>query len=103
MKRLYLREWRKHRGLTQKELAARMESEPGIELMSYVTVSNIERGAQSPTLEQLYAIAEALDITVAALVTHHPKAEGEVIDLMRRIDSGKRDTVIAMIRAAIGE
>jgi len=98
----YLRQWRKKRGLTQKQLAERMEREPGEQLMSYVTVSNIERGDQSPTLEQLMALASALDITVSMLLENDPDKDGEVIDLLRKIHEGNRETVIAMLKAAVG-
>lgn len=103
MQQHYIKEWRKKRKLTQKELAARMEREPGVELMSYVTVSNIERGEQSPTLEQLYALADALDVTIAMLVTHHPDKDGEVVDLLGRLRPDNRETVLKMLKAAIGE
>lgn len=102
MKKHYIKEWRKKRHLSQKQLAERMESEPGEQLISHVTVSNIERGAQSPTLEQLYAFAEALDVTVPMLVGNNPEVDGEVIDLLAKINDKNRDTVLAMLRAAVG-
>jgi len=102
MKPHYLRAWRKNRGLTQKQLAERMEKEPGEQLMSYVTVSNIERGDQSPTLEQLQALAIALDVTVTTLIDNDPDKDGEVIDLLGRITDKNRATVLAMLKAAVG-
>lgn len=98
----HLRAWRKKRGLTQKQLAERMEKEPGEQLMSYVTVSNIERGDQSPTLEQLQALAIALDVTVTMLIDNDPDKDGEVIDLLGRITDKNRATVLAMLKAAVG-
>lgn len=71
--------------------------------MSYATVSNIERGAQSPTLAQLNALAEALDVTVGMLIESDPDVDGEVIDLLRRIDDKNRDMVIAVLQAALGK
>ena len=103
MSKQHIRAWRKARRLTQKQLAARMEKEPGARLMSYVTVSNIERGAQSPTLEQLNAFALALDVSVTQLIEHDPGKNGEIVDLLRLIDDENRATVIAMIKAAVAK
>ena len=103
MNKHYIRSWRKARGLTQKQLAERMEKEPGEQLMSYVTVSNIERGDQSPTLEQLNAFALALDVSVSDLIDNDPNKDSEVIDLLRLINEDNRATVVAMIKAAIGK
>ena len=99
----HIRAWRKSRGLTQKQLAERMEKEPGEQLMSYVTVSNIERGDQSPTLEQLNAFALALDVSVTQLIEHDPGKDGEIVDLLRLINDENRATVIAMIKAAVAK
>ncbi len=103
MTKHYIRSWRKTRGLTQKQLAERMEREPGEQLMSYVTVSNIERGDQSPTLEQLIAFAEALEVSVTDLIENDPNKNGDVVDLLRLINEENRATVVAMIKAAIGK
>ncbi len=103
MARHYIRSWRKARGLTQKKLAERMEREPGEQLMSYVTVSNIERGDQSPTLEQLSAFADALEVSVTDLIESDPNKNGEVVDLLRMINEDNRATVVAMIKAVIGK
>ena len=99
----HIRAWRKSRGLTQKQLAERMEKEPGEQLMSYVTVSNIERGDQSPTLEQLNAFALALDVSVTQLIEHDDGKDGEIVDLLRLINDENRATVIAMIKAAVAK
>ena len=103
MSKTHIRAWRKARGLTQKQLAERMESSPGEQLMSYVTVSNIERGGQSPTLEQLNAFAVALGVTVSDLIENDPNKNSEVVDLLRLINDENRATVVAMIKAAIGK
>lgn len=103
MAKHHIRSWRKSRGLTQKQLAERMEREPGEQLMSYVTVSNIERGDQSPTLEQLIAFAEALGVSVSDLIENDPNKNGDVVDLLRLINDDNRATVVAMIKAAIGK
>ena len=80
-----------------------MEKEPGEQLMSYVTVSNIERGDQSPTLEQLNALALALNVSVTQLIEHDPGKDGDIVDLLRLINDENRATVIAMIKAAVAK
>lgn len=103
MHKHYIKEWRKQRGLSQKQLAERMESEPGELLMSHVTISNIERGSQSPTLEQLYAFSEALDVPVSKLVENNPDIDSEVVDLLARLNEQNRPTIIKILKAAVGE
>ena len=103
MQKHYIREWRKKRGLSQVQLADRMESEPGVRLMSNVTISNIEKGVQSPTLEQLHAIAHALSVPVTALIESNPNMDGEVVDLLAKIDAKNRPTIVAMLKAALGK
>lgn len=62
--RLYLAEWREHRGLTQKQLGERIGT-------SDVTVSRWETGERKPDLNAQAAFAEALGIDVMDL-RHHP-------------------------------
>lgn len=58
--RLYIAEWREDRGLTQEQLAGRLET-------SDVTISRWETGKRRPDLDAQAAIAEALDIEHADL------------------------------------
>ncbi len=99
----YIKQWRKDRKLTQQALADRMEFEPGVPLLSHATISNIESGKQSPTLDQLHAFAQALDVDVSALIEINPAVDGEVIDLLKRIPAKERPRLIAILKAAVGE
>lgn len=101
MTKHYIKHWRKYRDITQGQLADRMEDKPGERLMSHVTVSFIENGKQSPTLEQLGAFAEALDVSVNDLIGTDPTKDGEVVDLLKLIDDANRDRVIAILKAAV--
>jgi transcriptional regulator with XRE-family HTH domain len=56
-----LREWRRRRGLTQEQLAARAG-------LSYKFIGEIERGTGNPTLETLGRLAAALRVDLAELV-----------------------------------
>jgi transcriptional regulator with XRE-family HTH domain len=79
-----------------------MEIEPGEPYMSYGSVQRIVTGAQSPTWEQLAWIAHALDVTVWDLANVNPLVEGDVIDLIRRLDSRDREKAVMVIRAMAG-
>ena len=61
--RLYIAEWRTHRGLTQQELADRLGT-------SDVTVSRWETGKRRPDPDAQAAIAEALDAEPEDLFRH---------------------------------
>lgn len=63
--RIYLKEWRKFRNLTQEELASRIEVD-----RSYISM--IERGASGYTQIFLEAAAEALGIEPADLLVRNP-------------------------------
>jgi len=56
-----IREARKAKGLTQKQLAEKMQ-------ISYVNISQLERGDRSPSIDTLNRIAAALEITTAHLI-----------------------------------
>lgn len=62
---LYLREWIAERGLEQKQVAERMEIEPG-------TVSKLLNARMKLTIEYLSGFADALDVSVSDLF-RHPK------------------------------
>jgi transcriptional regulator with XRE-family HTH domain len=52
-RRTFFREWREYRGLTQEQLAGRLET-------SVASISRIEKGTQPYTQDVLEALAEAL-------------------------------------------
>ncbi|WP_334162653.1 helix-turn-helix domain-containing protein [Phenylobacterium sp.] len=58
--------WRRQRGLTQEELAARADMD-----RSYV--SDLERGQRNPSVKALGRLALALDIEPALLLQIEPK------------------------------
>ncbi|MEL7111663.1 MAG: helix-turn-helix transcriptional regulator [Pseudomonadota bacterium] len=102
----YIRAWRKKRGLTLQALCDRMESEPGEPLISYSQLTRIERSISPYTQKTLEAIAIALDVTPAMLLEDDPDKEGEVVDLIRRLEQAapeKRTTILTMLRAAVGD
>lgn len=100
----YIREWRKFRGLTLQQLCDRLEREPGEPMISFSQLGRIERGDQGYRQEQLEAIADALAITTAQLLSHNPLIDSEVVDLtglLQNATPDKRKTIVAMIKAAL--
>ena len=62
----FIREWRKHRGLTLEQLADRID-------MTASHLSMLERGLRAYTQETLEKIADALQTDAAALLTLNPQ------------------------------
>lgn len=76
----FLREWRKHRGLTQEELAERIDS-------TKATISRMETGAAPYSQPFLEACADALDCHPADLITSPPAEAGPREVVIRSIKS----------------
>ena len=78
-RRHFIKQWRKHRGLTQEQLAARAEVTPG-------TISQLEKGRINYTQPTLEAIADAMQISPGDLLNVSiPLAEGLRIDSPARV------------------
>lgn len=60
--------YRNIRGLTQKELAEKVDATTG-------TMSHIEKGTRKPSLDMLYSIAAALNVSVINLVLDEVELE----------------------------
>lgn len=91
--RQHFRAWRKHRGLTQDQLAERI----GIN-RSYLT--KIERGDRRWDQHFLEAAAPALDCTVEDLLVRDPEATAELAALWASLSRADQVQAIAVLRAA---
>lgn len=89
-RRYYFKEWRKHRGLTQQQLAERVD-------LSVSSISQLETGEQGFSEGTLEALAFALRCEPGDLLSRNPKVEGDVIDLMRLIERKDAATVRAIL------
>lgn len=67
-RRHFIKEWREYRGLTQEQLAERVNT-------TKTTISRLEDLKQGYTQDGLDAIADALGAHVADLLTHAPPLE----------------------------
>ena len=70
MKALKIKELRRAAGLTQEELGEKVGASP-------VSISFYERGVQSPDVEMLKKLADALCTSVDALVDHNQSEDTE--------------------------
>lgn len=87
----YVREWRKKRGFSQKELVNRLvelagdvpPEDPALRVpTTEASLSRIENGKQNFTMGTLEVLAAALDVEVPGwLLSRNPFMEGEVIYL----------------------
>jgi transcriptional regulator with XRE-family HTH domain len=74
-RRQFFAEWRKKRGLTQEQLAERIDKSRGL-------ISQLESGLTSYTEETLNALADALSCEPWDLLHVDPSKEGQVVDLL---------------------
>lgn len=90
---MYIAEWRESRGLTQQQLADRLEA-------SDVTISRWETGKRQPDLNALAAIAEALDADVMDLYRHpdQPSADALLRDQPKEIREQALKLIMAIRR-----
>lgn len=92
LRRHYVREWRKFRGLTQEQLAERTPFTSG-------AISHLETGRTHYTQEMLEALAYALDCRPGDLLNRDPNKEGEVVDLFDGLSDDDRRRAVLMIEA----
>jgi len=93
----YIAEWIKHRGVSLRKLAARMEAAPGEQMLSHASIGRIAKGEQPYSEEILLALADALDCTVPQLLTVNPLKDGEVIDMLTLLKDKDPATVRAIL------
>ena len=93
-KRVFIREWRKYRGLTLVQLAERVG-------VSQPTVSRIERGEQPYSQPILEAFADALGCEPSDLIGRLPGAPSELTLLVNKVPADKADAVATVLRAFI--
>jgi transcriptional regulator with XRE-family HTH domain len=96
----YLREWRKHRHLTQDQVVDRLAALDDPNLPSTAaSLSRLENGKQPYSERILGALAEIYDTRPGHLIERNPMKEGEVVDFLAHLNESQQRQVLALIEA----
>jgi transcriptional regulator with XRE-family HTH domain len=90
----FIRQWRKHRGITQERLADRAGMSPG-------NLSNIETGKQPYTQGHMEALADALNCEVVDLLVRDPSDPEGIWTLWERARPAERQQIVRVAQALI--
>jgi transcriptional regulator with XRE-family HTH domain len=88
--RTFIRDWRQYRGLTLEQLAGRLN-------MTSSHLSMLERGQRGYTQETLEHLAEALQTSVASLLTRRP-GEDEIWNVWDRASVNVRRQLLEIAK-----
>jgi transcriptional regulator with XRE-family HTH domain len=91
-KKTYVREWRKHRGLTLERLADRIG-------MKASALSYLERGQSAYTQGTLELLADALQTTPASLIMRDPSADDAIWSIWENASEGERRQITEVAKA----
>lgn len=92
--RHYVREWRKHRHLTQEQLAGRLEVSRGL-------IAQYENGTTKIPEDMIYALADAFQCDPWDLFRVNPLKEGDLVDItdeLRGLSPSERSEALGYIR-----
>lgn len=90
----FFRQWREYRGLTQEQLAERLET-------SVASISRLEGGKQPYTQDVLEALADALNTDPASLIMRNPEAPEAMWSLWDRAKQGERQLIEELARSVV--
>lgn len=100
--RIYLKEWRKHRGLTQREVVDRLAGMDDPMLpATEASLSRLENGKQPYSQRVLEALAHIYSADPEHLIGRHPEKEGDVIDLWSVMNDNQRRQAKAVLEALL--
>ena len=93
-RRIFLKEWREYRNLTQEQLAERVG-------MSVGNISQLERRLQGYSQEGLEALAEALNCEPGQILNVNPTAPDALWSIWERAKEGERKEISDFARYVI--
>lgn len=103
--RTYIREWRKNRGLSLRQLEGRLEVSPGGDpIISHASIGRIEKGLQPYSQPILEAVSAALGVPTYMLLEVNPEKDGDVIDITLRLNKAPpelRDQAVNILNALL--
>ncbi len=98
--RIYLREWRTHRQLTQKQVVDRLSALNDDKLpATEASLSRLESGKQPYSQRVLEALADIYACDPPDLIGRNPEKAGDVIDMWQRMNEMQRAQATAVIQA----
>lgn len=95
--RHFIREWRKARGLTQEQLASRLN-------VAVSSISQLETGKQGYSQPTLEALADALGCQPADLLMRNPTTKDaiwSIEDQLNRAAPDKRSAILAVVETML--
>lgn len=92
--RHFIKEWRTHRGLTQEQLADRLE-------VSKATLSRLESGKQPYTQDMLEAVADALSCEPADLIMRDPSSPDAIWSIWEQASPAQRNQIVSVVKALV--
>lgn len=91
---IFMRQWRKHRGLTLKQVAESVG-------VKHPTLSRIETGKQPYSQGILEAVADRLNTDVASLLMRDPTAPEPIWTIWELAKPGERRMIVDIARTII--
>lgn len=93
-RRIFLKEWREYRELTQEQLAERVGWSVG-------NVSQLERGLQGYSQEGLEALADALQCDPGQILTVDPSKDDAIWSIWEKAKPGERQMIIELAKTVV--
>jgi len=93
----FIKEWRLSRNLSLRKLADRLVSDTFEPVISYASLSRIEKGEQPYSHEILEAIAEALGTSPASLLIFDPTRDSGLLTIWDKIPVRDRATALKVL------
>ncbi len=93
-RRIFLKQWREYRGLTQEQLADRVGWSVG-------NISQLERALQGYSQEGLEALAEALQCDPGQLLTVDPTGDDAIWSIWEKAKPGERQMIVELAKTVV--
>jgi transcriptional regulator with XRE-family HTH domain len=93
-RRTFIRQWRKHRGLTLEQLGARLD-------MTASNLSMLENGKRGYTQETLERVAEALNTDPASLLMRNPTDPDAIWTVWDQAKPAQRVTIVEIAKTIV--
>lgn len=93
-RRLFVREWRKHRGLTLEQLSERVGMTSG-------NLSHLERGLIPYNQDTLEALAEALGTDAASLIMRDPRGSDAIWTVWENASPAEKQQIVDLAKVVM--